>query len=260
MYKEIPNSPGYYIDPYGNVYNSKYIKLKTFIKSDGYLRISLPSLKHNKRVNFSIHILVADVYLNRDPISTLQVDHVDGNKLNNHYTNLELVTNTVNVNRAHNMGLYTYDLSVTMLDKITKETTVFRSLRELARYLEVSVNYIKVRIPISIRYPVFNKYIFTIDYKHYLEHISKLDNHKKIYVYNHVENIYTTLTSYSQLALLYGISYITIGKKLNKNKDLIIYVGGFSISLKPLDNINRKHITQARRDRNKMWYKLIKDT
>lgn len=49
-----------------------------------------------------IHRMVARAFVpNDDPENKICVDHIDGNKHNNHYTNLEWVTRSENMKRAH---------------------------------------------------------------------------------------------------------------------------------------------------------------
>jgi len=72
--------------------------LKHQIDKDGYFRITI------LRKKCSVSRLVAyQFHLNRD--LSLVVDHIDGNKQNNHYTNLEWVTVKENTNRAEKMNL-----------------------------------------------------------------------------------------------------------------------------------------------------------
>lgn len=66
------------------------------------------------------------------------------------------------------------------------------------------------------------------------------------------------LTAYSQIALLFGIPYTTVGKFLNKNKNKPLYYGGFTFSLTPID-ITWKNSNDAIIDRNKVWRKLVTD-
>ena len=146
MRKAIKNSPGYTITRCGKVYNKDGVRLKTWYSHDGYERIELFSLKHGKYVNRTIHLLVACEFLKQgiyhDPETKLQINHIDGNKKNNCVKNLEAVTGTQNVNHAHDHGLYTYNLKIRIRDIKEHKYISFRSLRELARYLKVSVNFI----------------------------------------------------------------------------------------------------------------------
>lgn len=55
-------------------------------KDRGYLRVGL--LKNGKRKLFSIHRLVAEHFI-PNPLNKPEVNHRDGNKENNHFSNLE---------------------------------------------------------------------------------------------------------------------------------------------------------------------------
>jgi len=86
MFKDINGFEGKYsISHDGQVYS--YIKnrfLKGSINGDGYLYVQF----NNKKV-YSIHRLVALTFIeNIDKNKYNIVDHIDGNKLNNHYLNL----------------------------------------------------------------------------------------------------------------------------------------------------------------------------
>lgn len=257
IFKEITNSPDYKISNTGKVYNKEGNELKIFLKKDGYERISLPSLKHGHRVNVSIHTLVAKYFLNNgNDIIGKQVNHIDGNKLNNNVSNLEIVTGTENVNKAHDNGLYTYNVRIYVYDKLENKNLIFRSLRELARYINKSLNYVKTRIVSSTKYPILGRYTCNTNLNYYLDHVSKIGNKKKIYVFDHVSGNEVILTSYSNIAILYGIPYTTISKKLNRNNNLIIYTGGLTISLKKLTNIKRIPFKQAYKDRCELWKKI----
>lgn len=75
---------------------------KRFLKpwiSTTYLTVELGA-----KFRESIHRLVAEVYCEGyDP--KLDVNHIDGNKLNNHYTNLEWCTRSHNIQHAYDNNL-----------------------------------------------------------------------------------------------------------------------------------------------------------
>jgi len=69
--------------------------LKNSIGSHGYYRVNLS--KNNKVNLFNIHILVAINFLNHKPNGyKIVVDHHDNNRLNNHVSNLQLITQRKN--------------------------------------------------------------------------------------------------------------------------------------------------------------------
>ena len=96
----------YEVSNFGNVRNSVTDKLLALssITSNGYIHISLH--RHGIIYPFLLHILVASYFdLNDDPIKKNQVDHKDGNKLNNRADNLEWVTPKENKRRSIELGL-----------------------------------------------------------------------------------------------------------------------------------------------------------
>jgi hypothetical protein len=88
--KDIPGYEGHYkIDINGNVYsykNKKCIIKKPEISTTGYLAI--PLLKNNKQKMFSVHRLIATIFI-PNPENKKCVNHKNGIKTDNRIENLE---------------------------------------------------------------------------------------------------------------------------------------------------------------------------
>lgn len=95
----------YSIDEYGNVFSSKFgmvRKMKWLMMTGGYAFVILRKCK--KSHSMSIHRLVALNFI-ENPLSKPQVNHKDGNKLNNHVSNLEWCTMAENNLHSYRTGL-----------------------------------------------------------------------------------------------------------------------------------------------------------
>ena len=73
----------------------KWKKLKPG-KTTFYKKIRL--MINNNPIDFLLHRIIAECYLGPCPIG-LEVDHIDNNPSNNHYTNLQYITHTVNIRK-----------------------------------------------------------------------------------------------------------------------------------------------------------------
>lgn len=97
--------------------------------------------------NYLISRLVAEKYV-PNPENKKQVNHIDGNKDNNCYTNLEWVTNSENKKHAINNDLYAHGekCSYSKLNcekvKFIREHTEYNS-RQLSEMLGVSASHIR---------------------------------------------------------------------------------------------------------------------
>ena len=121
------------------------VELKHQIDVDGYYRVLLFDNAGKKRFR-PIHRLVAEAFVSGD--TSLVVDHVDGNKTNNHYSNLEFVTVKENTNRAENLGLRTSKGSGNNRALLVEaDVSAIRKLKAKGKHLdEVSKLYPQVSI------------------------------------------------------------------------------------------------------------------
>ena len=101
IWKEIPGYPRYEISTHGRiksfVRNAPTI-LKTSINKRGYLVVGIRRLSTSSPSK--VHQLMAITYLDHNPCGhKVVIDHIDGNKLNNHICNLQLITNRENCSK-----------------------------------------------------------------------------------------------------------------------------------------------------------------
>tara|TARA_R110000868_G_scaffold54175_1_gene169627 strand:- start:44 stop:556 length:513 start_codon:yes stop_codon:yes gene_type:complete len=102
--KQIKDYPNYSITEDGVIFSNITNKVLTPFNSNGYLRIGLS--KDNKRKKFLVHRLIAEAFIPNDK-NNLLINHKDGNKMNNHISNLEWCTYSENLKHAYKIGLYT---------------------------------------------------------------------------------------------------------------------------------------------------------
>lgn len=92
----------YEVSNYGQVKNVKTQKVLMPRNSTSYSLVAL--FDKGKRKDVKVHRLVAKSFL-PNPENKPQVNHKDGNKVNNHLSNLEWCTNSENQKHAYKTGL-----------------------------------------------------------------------------------------------------------------------------------------------------------
>lgn len=156
--KECKDFPGYYRVPFypalavtkfGDVMdlvNRKQIfdskaEPKSETQAKSYCRVSVPGLftMANTKVTVMVHRLVALAFLglppeeNKHPI----VNHKDGNKRNNHVSNLEWIDFSGNIDHAYRTGLRTDNVHVLAKNLRTGEEKEWHSFGECAKFFGV---------------------------------------------------------------------------------------------------------------------------
>jgi hypothetical protein len=95
-YKEIPGFSKYGISESGEVKNLETGRIRKSRILKKYVHIALFSYS-GKRKGFYIHQLVAMTYLGHEPCGYDRVvDHIDNDKLNNHVSNLQIISQREN--------------------------------------------------------------------------------------------------------------------------------------------------------------------
>ena len=146
--KFIPGYEGLYmIYKDGRVLSCKLGKTRTFKflsisnKTGWYVRVNLRKNKRSK--TFYVHRLVADAFL-ENTNNHCEVNHIDGNKQNNHVDNLEWCTHSMNIQHAFDTGLKDRSLITGMKPKLTHSQAVaihdeYKSSE--ITYIELGVKY-----------------------------------------------------------------------------------------------------------------------
>jgi len=93
----------YKVDIFGNVTRAKDgKKMAQQINKFGYANVSL--CKNGKQKQHKVHRVIAEAFI-PNPLNKPQVNHIDGDKLNNVVWNLEWVTPKANNIHASDIGL-----------------------------------------------------------------------------------------------------------------------------------------------------------
>ena len=133
IYNDIPT---YEISNFGRVRNIRTGRiLHTFINTNGYEIVQL----HNQGDCFTkkIHRLVAETFVyNDDPIIKTDINHIDGNKLNNDSGNLEWCTRQENTIHGFRIGINKSHRKKKV--RIVETGESFDSETECASYLGVT--------------------------------------------------------------------------------------------------------------------------
>lgn len=149
-WKDIPSYENeYQINTNGDIKSLKTNKtLKWFINNkNGYAYVTL--CKNNKRKCYRVHKLVAITYL-KNTNNKSEINHINGNKLDNRIENLEWCSSSENQKHAYKIGLQKPIMSKN--NKLSKKTIqydldyniikIWDSLSDIVRELNIKKQYI----------------------------------------------------------------------------------------------------------------------
>lgn len=101
-WKETQTNPNYMVSDDGRIRRKGCNKDKYTREKNGYMFAEL--YHHGDKQHVRVHRMVAEAFI-PNPEGKPHVNHIDGNKTNNHVSNLEWVTNLENIHHAWNTGL-----------------------------------------------------------------------------------------------------------------------------------------------------------
>lgn len=142
-------STSYFITKDGKCYNSitnKYLKGQ--INKNGYLSYNLTLPSGNKKRIYA-HRLVAFAFID-NPEHKKEVNHKDGDKLNNYVDNLEWVTPKENQQHALKHELRKYN-HIFCFDKDKKLVAKYKNIKEAANAVHVSSSIISQEVNKEIK-------------------------------------------------------------------------------------------------------------
>lgn len=137
MIKILEENPRYLVDSNGFILDTKYNNrpICMWVDNTGYYQCNLYFEDGTKKY-VRVHSLVAKTFI-PNPYNLPQVDHKDGNKLNNAVYNLEWVTNAENTQRGYDNGAYHFPHLNSYPIKLYRDgeyISTYKSIRTLCKY------------------------------------------------------------------------------------------------------------------------------
>lgn len=141
IFVESPTAPGYMISNMGRVMNMKTgnVFIGRINRTTGYREIGIK--QGGKLRYFLVHRLVAEVFCEKPVGIETEVNHINGDRLDERAVNLEWITHAENLHHCYVIGKREYDVapkSVIATSMETGEQMEFPSIYKAARFLGIS--------------------------------------------------------------------------------------------------------------------------
>ena len=198
------NGFSYYVTRFGEVYNTETMtKVKGCVSGKGYLQSRLGSVR-----SVSMHRLVAHHFVSIPKYllvqgltkESLEVNHIDGNKLNNRWDNLEWTTHDGNMAHASSTGLMSTTIDDHLLERVWQRLQEGYSNVDISRETGIPVHTVNsIRHGLSLRYRT-DKYTWP----KYSPGVRVLD---KATIFNIYDEFVYTDKSDCELSRQYNVSY-----------------------------------------------------
>jgi hypothetical protein len=132
------DTSGYFISSLGRFKNKKGVIMTDYKPHhSGYIYVRVNIQK------YALHRLIALAFLENTDNKPI-VNHIDGNKKNNHLDNLEWVTSSENNSHAHEIGLTTgHTRKIIQYDLEMNKIKEFKKIKEASEVLNISLSCIK---------------------------------------------------------------------------------------------------------------------
>ena len=144
QWKSISEASNYEISNLGNVRNKTTLQvLKGRLSKSGYYQVSLKIDETGKFTNRYIHRLVAQNWID-NPENKREVNHKDGNKINNNVNNLEWVTSSENQKHRHTIGKI--QTSQRRVGKFTIDGQLIKEFNSIKEAADAENNGVRVSI------------------------------------------------------------------------------------------------------------------
>jgi hypothetical protein len=159
MWKDIKGYEGLYrVSNTGEIYSVYRGKLrKPKITPKGYCEINLwkPNETSNDQKYFRIHRLVAEAFI-ANPQGKPQINHIDGNKLNNCVDNLEWCTPSENIQHSIDTGLQPVGMP-NLGKKQSNTTSKYRNVSLMGRENKRDGLYYRAQVKVTVNKKRFTK-------------------------------------------------------------------------------------------------------